>query len=512
MARMKKMRVPPLAVSILLNGLISSATTVSAKSLFERANSAQCAPNFDPCPQTAELSWPDNFCCPHGSTCKTLAGNTTLLCCPPGFGCEAITTTGCQMDLYDADLHPDSLIKTTALNGVLDHCGNGTCCPFGYSCGTSDKGEPQCVKIKNQNPVPITTTPANPSTTSGSSSSTTTTTTQTTATQTTSIPTSPTSSPTTTTTPGQNNGASSGADSTTTPTAEPAESNNKGASTAVIAGTAVGAAILVAALAFLAFLFFRRRRHRKQQREEDEQAGDEALKLSRSTSSFGNIISNPIVAAGATMRSDFVLRKSPGGGNGGGGQRSSVGSAVSTLVGGEGGEPKTPSPSRSRMREGVGTTPTARIKPIRNMAAQARQSSIAYGVGGPGETGPYGGGGGGNYHADDGRLPYPQTSPRRDGGGGGARDQPREPSSVSINVFADPRIATPQRNDNAGGGGSGPGGLRVPETPEIGGGSRAMSMMTTFSDMLRSADLGGVAKGEPYVPGSNQGTPASRRR
>ncbi|KAB5536518.1 hypothetical protein GE09DRAFT_330251 [Coniochaeta sp. 2T2.1] len=507
MTRMKRLRVPPLAVSILLNGLISSATTVSANTLVERANSAQCAPNFDPCPQAAELSWPVNFCCPRGSTCNTLAGNTTLLCCPPGFGCEAITTTGCQMDLYDADLHPDGWIKTTALNGVLDHCGKGTCCPFGYSCGTSDKGEPQCVKNKNQNPTPITTTPANPSTTSGSSSSTTTTTTQTTETQTTSI----FASSTTTTTPGQNNGASSGADSTTTPTAEPAESNNKGASTAVIAGTAVGAAILVAALAFLAFIFFRRR-HRKQQREEEEQAGDEAHKLSRSTSSFGNIISNPIVAAGATMRSDFVLRKSPGGGNGGGGQRSSVGSAVSTLVGGDGGgEPKTPSPSRSRMREGVGTTPTARIKPIRNMAAQARQSSIAYGVGGPGETSPYGGGGG-NYHADDGRLPYPQTPPRRDGGGGGASDQPREPSSVSINVFADPRIATPQRNNNAGGGGSGAGGLRVPETPEMGGDSRAMSIMTTFSDMLRSADLGGVAKGEPYVPGSNLGTPASRRR
>lgn len=387
----------------------------------------------------------------------------------------------CQMEFYNADLHPDSMVKTTALNGAMGHCGAGTCCPFGYHCDAGRNGDPQCVQDSNQNAVPFTTTPAKPSTTAGSSTSSATTTTARTTTPSSSIQVIPTSPPTTTSVPGQNNGASSGADATPT---ETAQATSDGTPTAVIAGASVGAVLLVLAVAFIAFIFFKRRH--KHQAEEAE-----ALKLTRSTSSFGNIISNPIIAENTTMRSDFV-RKSPG--------RSSVGSGfgsdrASTLVNdAPGPAPATPSPAR--MRDGVGT---ARIPPIRNMA-QARQSSIAYGVGAP-DTSPYNSG---NYHAagagadDDGDdrgprlLPYPET-PRR--------GQEREPSSISINVFADPRIATPQRNDNAG--------LAVPGTPPD---MRRASRMTTFSDMLRSADLGGVARGEPYVPGSQQGTPASRRR
>jgi hypothetical protein len=36
------------------------------------------------------------------------------------------------------------------------------------------------------------------------------------------------------------------------------------------------------------------------------------------------------------------------------------------------------------------------------------------------------------------------------------------------------------------------------------------STVTTFSDMLRSADLGGVARGEPFVPPSIRGSPATK--
>lgn len=59
--------------------------------------------------------------------------------------------------------------------------------------------------------------------------------------------------------------------------------------------------------------------------------------------------------------------------------------------------------------------------------------------------------------------------------------QGREPSSVSINVFADPNI-TPDR------------------TPETGN-DRRYTDMTTFTRMLDSADLSGVARGEEtFVP------------
>lgn len=500
---MRKTRIPLRAASLLVSSMMASASTIPFTHLFERGSSSQCPlPNFDQCPQPAnQPNWPDNFCCQKGSSCIYLAGNTTLLCCPPGSSCDFITTTACQMDFFNADLHPDSMIKTTALNGAMGHCGEGTCCPFGYHCSTDGNGGPICVKDDNQNAVPFTTTPAKPSTTASRTTVSTTTTARTTTTLSSSVPTSPPAPTSTTPLPGQNNGASSGADTSNpgpSETAQPAGGGD-GTPAAVIAGASVGAALLVLAGAFVAFVFLRRRQRKRL--EEGEEAENKALGLTRSTSSFGNIISNPIVAENTTMRSDFVLGKaSPGGG--GGNRGSSAGSVggfdrASTLVDDDRNAsppPQPQQPSPVRMREGVGTT--ARVPPIRNMAAQARQSSIAYGIP-PDTSSPY-------YQAavrdqDQDRsgpprlvLPYPET-PRQGGGG-----QEREPSSISINVFADPRIATPQRNGEDG-----------LETPDV----RRTSRMTTFSDMLRSADLGGVARGEPYVPpGSQQGTPASRRR
>lgn len=492
--KMRKTRIPLRAASLLVSSMMASASTIPLTHLFERGSSSQCPlPNFDQCPQPAnQPNWPDNFCCQKGSSCIYLAGNTTLLCCPPGSSCDFITTTACQMDFFNADLHPDSMIKTTALNGAMGHCGEGTCCPFGYHCDADGNGGPICVRDDNQNAVPFTTTPAKPSTTASRSTVSTTTTARTTTTLSSSVQVIPTSPPATTPTPlpGQNNGASSGADTSSPPseTAQPAGSG--GTPAAVIAGASVGAALLVLAGAFVAFVFLRRR-HRKRQEEGEE--AEKALRLTRSTSSFGNIISNPIVAENTTMRSDFVLGKS----SPGGGDRGSAGfDRASTLVDDDhNASPQPQQPSPVRMREGVGTT--ARVPPIRNMAAQApRQSSIAYGIPPDTTSSPY-------YQAaargdqDQDRsgpprlvLPYPET-PRQGG-------QEREPSSISINVFADPRIATPQRGGDAG-----------LETPDM----RRTSRMTTFSDMLRSADLGGVARGEPYVPpGSQQGTPASRRR
>lgn len=73
---------------------------------------------------------------------------------------------------------------------------------------------------------------------------------------------------------------------------------------------------------------------------------------------------------------------------------------------------------------------------------------------------------------------YPQELPA------GTRGLRREPSSESINIFADPSTARS-------------GGFAMEE--------RRQSAQTTFTDMMERADLRGVGQGEPYVPGLPSG-------
>lgn len=445
---MGRKRIPLQAVLLDLLVATASASVISADRLFAREGST-CAANFDPCSQGA---FPSNFCCPSGQQCIALAGNTTLLCCPSGNGCPVISPISCDVSLQDADKHPDAVIKTTALNGALAHCGDGTCCPFGYSCAENKA----CQINANQNARPFEISPT--STASPSSTA--------------AIPETGGSA----TDPGDggggNDGEGDGSDAGAT-TVVPVVTDNPGTgtSTAVIAGASVAAGLLTIGLAFMAFLCFRRRNKKKTVRESD------TLKLSRSTSSFGNIISNPITAEGSMWRTDF-MRKSPSVRT----KRSSTASTAGLVPAGK--FQPTPSPARTRDGGGGGggiTTPqaAAKIPPIRTMA---RQSSIAYGYGAP-ETSPYNYGTGANYHGGEAgsretALPYPQTPPHQ-----------REPSSFSINVFADPQTV----------------GSATTTTDDTG--SRRVSRMTTFSDMLRSADLGGVSRGEPFVP-----SPLSSRR
>jgi hypothetical protein len=120
------------------------------------------------------------------------------------------------------------------------------------------------------------------------------------------------------------------------------------------------------------------------------------------------------------------------------------------------------------------STPESRGMPAVPPAAAhgaVRQSSVAYGYGALIDPSPF---------ADTSYRDYnsgglmPQTPQRN-----------REPSSVSINVFADPNI-TPDRS------------------PESNMGRR-YSDATTFTQMLDRADLGGVARGESYVPYDQDG-------
>ena len=104
-----------------------------------------CLKDYNLCGQ----GLPVNFCCSPDTQCIALASNTTALCCPLGFDCNAITPTTCSTELMNAENHPQSPILTTALDAELPSCGKGTCCPFGYECVTTG-GALRCVMAKNQ--------------------------------------------------------------------------------------------------------------------------------------------------------------------------------------------------------------------------------------------------------------------------------------------------------------------------------------------------------------------------
>ncbi|KAH6654977.1 hypothetical protein BKA67DRAFT_675002 [Truncatella angustata] len=76
---------------------------------------------------------PDDFCCPSGSTCLSIASNTTALCCPKGQDCSIIQVITCDIQQQNVTAAPESGIHTTTLEKSLPLCGID-CCPFGYHC------------------------------------------------------------------------------------------------------------------------------------------------------------------------------------------------------------------------------------------------------------------------------------------------------------------------------------------------------------------------------------------
>ncbi len=417
-----------------------------------------CAANFSRCTQAG---LPDNFCCPNGQTCNILAANTTVLCCPNGADCSQIQPISCDITQQDPRENPKAVVKTTVLNGIMTHCGDGTCCPFGYLCNTSG----QCSKSPNQDALPFTATSSSPtasSTTTGAAKST--------ASANTNNAASSAVAP---------QGASTSAASASSASAsESSTSGDSGPQPAVIAGAAIGAAFVGILAALVAYLCIKRRKAKK--REDSEN-----IKSIRSTSSFGNIISNPIMTEDATMRSDFT-RRSPG-------ARASTASSFATRVnedlGRIGGDfyipgTTTPTPDDSR-RIGVGSG-TVKVPPIRNM----RQSSIAYGYGAP-DTSPYNG-----RRATHTTNPYAESVyPEDTTASVPQTPKNREPSSMSIPLYTDERTLGRDRRDSS-----------HLDTP-----SRRRSRDTTISDVLRQVALDDVANGKaPFVPPSAY-SPASRR-
>ncbi|KAK0729140.1 hypothetical protein B0T21DRAFT_350067 [Apiosordaria backusii] len=403
--------------------ILATASAIPTHEIFARQEDTCAAPNFSAC---GNANVPSSFCCPAGDKCIVLAGNTTVVCCPSTSTCQKLRPIDCNIELQDAEKAPDSVIKTTALGGSLPKCGSD-CCPFGYSCVNGE-----CVMNSNQSAAP-----SQSSTPSSRPSST------------------PTSRPSTTAAPSTTLTASAVPKSTGPPIA------------GIAGGAAAGAVVLIIA-GILAFIFIRKRKA-----SQTASSSNSPLKLSRSTSSFGNIISAPILHDDKpALRTDFGARLPPPqllNNNALDMQRNSVLSYDNNQI--------------------------VASPPQQNNDKNPRMSSVAYGGIGDyyaniADSSPQQGyqqNGQRKYidmpdmpFSDDGNPAYtglmPQTPPQRG----------REPSSVSINIFADPSNITPDQ---------------TPQTRA--GDSRRYTDMTTFTQMLDSADLGGVVRGDGYISGGN---------
>ncbi|KAL0939021.1 uncharacterized protein CTRU02_205631 [Colletotrichum truncatum] len=398
-----------------LSILFFSAHAASIPSVFKRQETC-AAENFSPC---GGSGLPASFCCEKGKTCIPLAGNTTVLCCPAGISCDRITPINCAVSLQDPEAHPEAVIKTTALKSKLPACGT-QCCPFGYTCNGAD----QCVinvdQTKKPSELPASELPA---TTPGPTSS---------------VPI-PTVIPTTiaTTTPLKTESSVA-----TAPAQQDGEEGekkdpNKNESTfptaiviGVLCGVLAGVGLGVALLLFLA----RRRRRNTAIRTEKKRSG--GPRPSTSTSSFGNIISEPIPISDSALRTDFIL-KTPST------VHSRNSSAATTLAAQPIGLARSDSKPRTPERTPERGIP---VPPIRNM------------------------------RPNSGRRPPGAQNPLLAPPG---QHLQHEPSSESINVFADPHtVGRP--------------------------GQKRLTSATTFTDLMDEAELGDVRRGKPFVPRTPQ--------
>ncbi|GKT42114.1 uncharacterized protein ColSpa_02295 [Colletotrichum spaethianum] len=396
--------------------LLASAHAASIPSVFGRQDSC-AADGFSPCGN----GLPSNFCCGTGTTCITLAANTTVLCCPEGSTCDKISPITCNLNLQDPTAHPDAQIKTTVLTGKLDTCGIDKCCPFGYTCNKSL----QCVMDSDQTKAPEIVSTSTPGPTSTGVA--------------------PTVIPTVIPT-------------TIAASAAPDDDNKNDSTfpTAIVIGVLCG--VLAGVGLGVALLLFLARRRRRSTAAPNEKKRSGAPRPSTSTSSFGNIISDPIPLSDSALRTDFIL-KTPSTvnsrgfatsptryGAGANGHHNRLSSTATTLahhpIGLARSDSAPGTPPNHTPERGIP------VPPIRSMRPNS---------------------GSRRYHPS--RVPSPLSPPK-------PGYIQREPSSESINVFADPRTVGSER----------PGAKR----------------MTTFTDMMEEAELGEVRRGKPYVPQTPQ--------
>ncbi|KAI3533678.1 hypothetical protein CSPX01_12603 [Colletotrichum filicis] len=419
-----------------LSILIASAHAASIPSVFGRQDNTCAASGFTSCGN----GLPGNFCCGTGKKCITLAGNTTVLCCPEGESCDRISPITCNINLQDPVAHPGASIKTTVLNGTLATCGD-SCCPFGYSCNSLS----QCTKDSDQTKAPEEASTPVPKPTS-------------TATTVPSVI--PTTIAASTTPAGDNNNNNNN---------DNGDSDNKNGTfpTAIVIGSLCG--LLVGVGLGVALLLFcaRRRRRGPPPLSEKKRGGSGGPRPSTSTSSFGNIISEPIpITDNATVRTDFILKTpstthsrsrsdsgfvtSPAGSTPNKGHNR-LSSTATTLAHHPIGLARSDSAPRTPPGRGAGT---GAVAPIRGMRPNS-----------------------GSRRLQPPNVPNPLAPPKpgyiNNNSSNNQSHLQREPSSESISVFADPRTV---------------------------GGRPGVKRNTTFTDMMEEAELGDVRRGKPYVP------------
>ncbi|KIH95078.1 hypothetical protein SPBR_03465 [Sporothrix brasiliensis 5110] len=522
--------------------------------IFDRATSG-CASGFSTCPG---FTLPSSFCCPANSVCNVLAGNTTLLCCPTGQNCTVINPITCDLSQQDPETHPEAPIKTSALNGVMTKCGD-SCCPFGYNCN----GNGLCVMQTNQNAAPLQNVPTTTATKAGTSTATTSTKSSSKSTSTASASLAQAGGAQMTTTadssvtvavytgtdtataaaPTRTDG-SSGTSGTGVSESAVASADDKsnGASAASIAGGVVGGLAGVLLMGAAVWFLCGRRLTRggsggggggaggrgggsrlgsgMKQRDPMNFMSD-ANKLNRSTSSFGNIINNPLSISSpkpqgdaTAFRTDFI-RKPPFSGDYSrpvtpassfGGGIGSSGDAPSSTVGSVGypngraaqQQKGKPSPPGANLDRELPSPPSPSPPPL--ALRQARDSISVPPIRGMRTLPP--------------RVQQP-------------KHQPREPSTEEINVGVDPSIiafggnfaisppgtllppgraaAATTTNNTAGNGNS----YTLTASDAAQQRNRSNDRLTTFSSLLQAANLDPQ---RPYVPNSVQSSPASRRR
>lgn len=438
------------ALTIAIYAASAAASYIPARSMFLLERQDTCGISGHT--QCAGSGVPKGFCCGATDQCMLLAGKTTVLCCPLGDTCTKIKPISCDVKLQNPASHPESVVKTTVFDVELAACDSG-CCPFGYTCSDkicvadADKDTPPGrAKSSSSSPTPAPTA-------SGRVGGITTT--------------SPASRPATATNPSASNPttrAPSTTDASSSATAIPGSAENVGGpppppadsvATPSIIGGVVGALMFLIALAVGIFFCYRRKKkNAKAEAAAASPRGDGAS----SVMAYGNAISNPIpseMTSGA-MRTDFNRKGSISSHSYGGASDHIPFANAGATVGQNYHQYPTSPPGRNL----TGRTAAApQIPPLRGM----RTSD-----GGKVGTRPGGYGG----------MTPPSTPPQR------------QLSTESIDVYVD----------------GGP----VPIGRAVGSGGRRYSTETTFTTMMRQADLPDPRYGATFVPPAAFATPDRR--